>query len=76
MTVETKIRKIGNSLGIILPKEALQQLNGAEGKTVFLTESSEGSVQINQDRPDFQEIMKMAEEGMNQYHNALKELAK
>ena len=76
MTIETKIRKIGNSLGIILPKEALQQLNGKEGQAVYLTEGSEGSVNINPNSPDFQEIMKMAEEGMDQYRNALKELAK
>ena len=76
MTIETKIRKIGNSLGIILPKEALQQINGKEGKTVYLTDSAEGSVQINQDSPDFEKIMQLAEEGMDQYHNALKELAK
>lgn len=76
MTIETKIRKIGNSLGIILPKEALQQINGKEGKTVYLTDGAEGSVQINQACEDFKKDMDIVEDLMDRYHNALKELAK
>ena len=76
MTIETKIRKIGNSLGIILPKEALQQLNGKEGKTVYLTEGADGSVAINQGSEEFKKDMEIVEDLMDRYHNALKELAK
>lgn len=76
MTIQTKIRKIGNSLGIILPKEAIQQLNGKEGKIVYLTESAEGSVMINQASAGFDEKMAIAEDIMDRYHNALRELAK
>lgn len=76
MAIETKVRKIGNSLGIVLPKEALQILKVEEGQSLYLTESPENSLRITGDQPGFEEVMKVAEEGMNRYRNALRELAK
>ncbi|MCC5834501.1 MAG: AbrB/MazE/SpoVT family DNA-binding domain-containing protein [Opitutales bacterium] len=76
MAIETKVRKIGNSLGIVLPKEALQVLKVEEGQSLYLTESPDNSLRITGDRPGFEEVMKVAEEGMNRYRNALRELAK
>ncbi|MGB6219486.1 AbrB/MazE/SpoVT family DNA-binding domain-containing protein [Haloferula sp.] len=76
MTIETKVRKIGNSLGIILPKEALQELNAAEGTSLYLTEGVDGGVKLTVEKPGFKEIMEIAEEGMRSYPNALRELAK
>lgn len=76
MIIKTKVRKIGNSLGIVLPKEAIQSLRVAEGTTLYLTEAPNNSLTIVPDRPRFEEVMKVAEEGMNRYRNALKELAK
>jgi putative addiction module antidote len=76
MAIETKVRKIGNSLGIVLPKEALQALKVKEGDTLFLTESPECSLRLTPNRPGFDEVMKIAELGMNRYRNALRELAK
>jgi putative addiction module antidote len=76
MTIAMKIRKIGNSLGVVLPKEALQAMRVAEGDTIYLTEAPEGALRVTPEKPGFEEIMKMADEGMNQYRNALRELAK
>lgn len=76
MAIETKVRKIGNSLGIVLPKEALQTLKVEEGATVYLTEAPNCSLKINPEQPDFDKIMQVAEEGMNAYRNTLRELAK
>jgi len=76
MPIQTKVRKIGNSLGIVLPKEALQTLKVGEGDVLFLTEAPEGSLRITPERPGFEDIMKVAEEGMSRYRNALRELAK
>jgi putative addiction module antidote len=76
MAIETKVRKIGNSLGIVLPKEALQSLKVQEGDVLFLTEAAENSLRITPEKPGFQDVMKIAEEGMNRYRNALRELAK
>jgi putative addiction module antidote len=76
MPIETKVRKIGNSLGIVLPKEALQALKVGEGDKLFLTEAPECSLRITPERPGFEDVMKIAEECMSRYRNALRELAK
>jgi putative addiction module antidote len=76
MAIETKVRKIGNSLGIVLPKEALQALKVGEGDTIFLTEAPECSLRMTPEKPGFEQVMKIATEGMNRYRNALRELAK
>jgi len=76
MAIETKVRKIGNSLGVLLPKEAVQTLRVQEGDTLYLTEAPNGSLGITPERPGFKEIMALAEDGMNRYRNALRELAK
>ncbi|MFW5883730.1 MAG: AbrB/MazE/SpoVT family DNA-binding domain-containing protein [Verrucomicrobiota bacterium] len=74
--IPTKVRKIGGSLGIIIPKEALSEMNVSEGSTVHLTAAAQRSVMITPDRPGFKEKMAIAEDLMGRYHNALRELAK
>ena len=76
MNIEAKVRKIGNSLGIVLPKEALQALKVQEGDTLYLTEGAECSLRVTAEQPDFSEKMKIAESLMNRYRNAFRELAK
>jgi putative addiction module antidote len=76
MAIATKVRKIGNSLGIVLPKEALHALKVEEGATLYLTESPGNSLRINPDRPGFADKMDIAESLMRRYRNALRELAK
>ena len=76
MLVETKVRKIGNSLGVVLPKEALQTMNVEEGTTLYLTESTEGAIRVTASRPEFSDMMEIAEKGMQKYRNSLRELAK
>ena len=76
MPIQTKVRRIGNSLGIVLPKEALQALKVGEGDTLYLTEAPQCSLRVTPERPGFEEKMKVALEGMNRYRNALRELAK
>jgi len=76
MPYETKVRKIGNSLGIVLPKEAIQAMRVQEGTTLYLTESTEGSLRVTPEKPGFVEKMAIAESLMDRYRNALRELAK
>lgn len=76
MTIQTKVRKIGNSLGIVLPKEALQSLKVGEGDILHLTEGAECSLRVTPERPGFLEKMQTAESLMNRYRNAFRELAK
>ena len=76
MAYKTKIRKIGNSLGIVLPKEALQAMKVEEGSTLYITEAPEHAVHITPEDKDFRDMMEIAEKGMKKYRNALRELAK
>ena len=39
--VELKVRKFGNSLGVVLPKEVINRLHTADGEAVFLIEAPE-----------------------------------
>jgi putative addiction module antidote len=76
MIVETKVRKIGNSLGIVLPKEALNALKVDEGAVLYLTESPDGAMRVTPEEENFKLMMEIAEQGMRRYRNALRELAK
>lgn len=76
MPIETKVRRIGNSLGIVLPKEALHTLKVEEGATLYLTEGAKGSLRVTPEQPGFADWMDLAENGMQRYRNALRELAK
>lgn len=76
MNIEAKVRKIGNSLGIVLPKEALQTMRVKEGDTLYLTEGAESSIRLTAEQPEFSDVMKVAEDCMDRYRNALRELAK
>jgi putative addiction module antidote len=69
------VRKVGNSLGVILPHEAAKALRVHEGDKLFLTPSPDG-FQLTPYDPEFEKKMKVAEEGIRRYRNALKELAK
>jgi putative addiction module antidote len=73
--VRMTVRKIGNSLGVILPAEAAAALQVAEGDKLFLTQSPEG-FRITPYDPAFERQMKVASKGMKKYRNALRELAK
>ncbi len=74
--VDLKIRKIGNSLGITLPREVLKRLHLKDGDKIFLVEAPDGSYRITPYDPEFEKQMKAAEEGMKRYRNTLKALAK
>ncbi len=75
MTVETKVRKIGNSYGIILTKQVLEALNVKEGDSLYLSKNAEDSVIMDREKPSPEEISAIIEQGMNRYANTLKKLA-
>jgi putative addiction module antidote len=75
MAIATKVRRIGNSLGIVLPKEALQALHVEEGATVYLTEAPKSSLVLSAGQ-GFGDKAVIVEDLMNRYRNALAELAK
>ena len=55
MTLDLKIRRVGDSLGVIIPTETLALLNVKEGDHLYLTEAAEGSVRLSAQRPRFGE---------------------
>ena len=71
-----QIRKIGNSVGVILPKELLARLNLKEGDKLFPIKQPGGGLILTPHDPDFEKAMEVARRGMKRYHNALAELAK
>jgi putative addiction module antidote len=70
-----KVTQVGNSLGVILPREVLSELNLEKGDSLFLTRSPEG-YRVTKTDPDFAEKMRVAREIMRKRHNVLRELAK
>ena len=75
MTLELKLRKIGNSVGIVLPKEALAHLKVNAGDTLTLTEAQDG-VRLSASNPEFAKTMAVFESLNRRYRNTLRELAK
>lgn len=75
MMVELKLRQVGNSVGTVIPKEALARLNVGEGDSLFLTETPDG-FRVTAHDPNFDKVMKSAEKVMRRYRNTLRELAK
>ncbi|MCU0572928.1 MAG: AbrB/MazE/SpoVT family DNA-binding domain-containing protein [Syntrophobacteraceae bacterium] len=69
-----KIRKVGNSLGLVLPKEVVARLKVEEGDTVYLTDAQDG-YRITPLDPDFARQMATAEAIMREDRDVLRELA-
>jgi putative addiction module antidote len=75
LMLHLKIRKIGNSLGLVLPREVLTRLHVQDGDTVFLIETPDGGYKLTPYDPDFDNKMAKAEEIMHRYRNTLRALA-
>jgi putative addiction module antidote len=76
MSIELKLRKVGNSLGVVLPKEALAQLKVEEGQSLYLTEAPDGSYRVTAGDPEFARKMAVVDSLSRRYRNTLRELAK
>lgn len=76
MVLELKLRKIGNSVGVVLPKEVLAHLNVEEGDTLCVTDAADGTLRVSATDPEFTRQMEVAHDVMRRYRNALRELAK
>jgi putative addiction module antidote len=70
-----KLSQIGNSLGVILPKDVLARLKLVKGDTVFLTEASNGITLTPYD-PELEEQIKLGREFMHDYRDTFHQLAK
>ena len=70
-----KLTQIGNSVGVILPKEALARMKLQKGETVFLTESADGFILTPYD-PALEEEITAGREFMREYRDTFRALAK
>lgn len=70
-----KIIRIGNSLGVVLPREIVSDLAVEKGDRLYLTRSPEG-YRVTKSDPDFERRAALARRIISQRHNALRQLAK
>jgi putative addiction module antidote len=75
MNKPLKIQKIGNSAGVVFPKELLAQLGVEIGSTLSVTPTSRG-IELSASDAEFERQMEIAREVMARRRQALRELAK
>jgi putative addiction module antidote len=70
-----KLRKIGSSVGVILPKDMLDKLHLAEGDQVFV-DTTQNGLHLTPYDPEFESAMQAFGRTRKKYRNALRQLAK
>ena len=70
-----KITQVGNSMGVILPKELLTRLKVDKGDTLYITETPAG-VALTAYDPNFEEQLEIGREFMREYRDTFRALAK
>ena len=75
MNAPLKVTRIGNSAGVILPKEVLARLRVGPGDVLYVTEAPDG-IRLTATDPSFAEKMEVAERIMREDRDILRELAK
>ena len=73
--LKLKVRAVGRASGVILPKHALARLGVRDGDELNLVETP-GGYEVTAFDPEFEKQVEIAEQGMDLYKNALRELAK
>lgn len=73
--MEGKIRKVGNSLGVILPKQLVDELHLKTGDKVSI-ERKGSNLEIRPVDPEFEDWAEAYREANTDYKDVLKELAK
>jgi putative addiction module antidote len=74
--MKIEIKKIGNSDGLLLPRELMQRLDLKRGQQLHITELPGGGFQALPYDPEFERTMEIADELMDQYRDTLAALAK
>ncbi len=74
MVRSVKVRKVGASLGVVLPKELLAELGLGEGDTLYLVRTPDG-VELTRFDPDSRQAINAGRKFMRRYPDAMKKLA-
>ncbi len=70
-----KLTAVGNSVGMVLPKELLAKLGVGKGDTLYAVETGDG-LRLTVADPEFEAQMEVARDVMKKWHNVLRELAR
>jgi len=70
-----KVMTVGNSVGIVLPKELLERLRVQKGDSLYVIETKQG-IELTPYNPEFAAQMEAAERVMREDRDALRKLAK
>jgi putative addiction module antidote len=74
--VKLEIKRIGNSDGLILPRELMQRLDLKRGQQLHVTELAGGGLQLLPYDPDFEKTMETVDDIMDEYRDTLAALAR
>jgi putative addiction module antidote len=74
MAATVKVTTVGNSVGVVLPKEVLEYLRIEKGDTLYISETP-GGVQLTPFKPDFAKVVQAGRRVTRKYRNALRKLA-
>lgn len=69
-----KVTTVGNSVGVILPKEILERLRVTKGDSLYVIETKNG-IELTSYNPEFAKQVEVAERVMREDRDALKKLA-
>ena len=76
MIHELKLRKTGDSVGVVFPQEVLTVLKAQEGDSLQVTEAADGSIRLKTVKLEVSKRMKIGQDIMERYRSALGVLAK
>jgi putative addiction module antidote len=74
--MKLEIKRVGNSDGLILPRELMQRLDLRRGQQLHITELAGGGFQALPYDPDFERTMEIVDEIIDEYRDTLATLAK
>jgi putative addiction module antidote len=74
--MKIEIKRIGNSEGLILPKELMRRLDLKHGQQLHITELPGGGFQVLPYDPEFEKAMEVVDEIIDEYRDTLAALAK
>ena len=73
MAATVKVTTVGNSIGIVLPKDVLERLHIEEGDTLYIRETP-GGVQLTPYKPEFARVVRAGRRATSNYRSTLRKL--
>jgi putative addiction module antidote len=74
--IALKLTQVGNSVGVLLPKEALAKLGVEKGDVLYLTDAADGSQRIGPYNPEVARQVALGEAIMDEFRDTFRALAK